>query len=357
MSERDPSAVADRITPSAFDAWYTKRRRRENARLGKFHRNVPTGPPPEDVVFPSSLLCCHRKQYYREHDAPAERRPPHGHFWVGSNVETEVVLPFLEAAVTETTEYVRNSRGLAAPGETGTDEVRHSGSTDPMLPTSEGRILLPTEVKTVADVGSTSLPREHHRAQLHAYLHGLSASTGESIDAGLIIYLGKSDFSLAPFFETFDEAFWTDRVVPWMEAHRAYRTASGIPPATPEQAWECDRCEFRHRCGKTDGPVSDAGPAGFVPTVRYPRSEVEYLRRDPDVALTPTVAGAYPDLAAGTDVREWACPACGTRVEFGTTDWDGDPENRPVCPSCTSAGEYVPLAGTPPSRQSVIDLE
>lgn len=369
MSERSPADLAARVDAARFDAWYRERRRRENARNGRFHRNVPGEPPPEDVLFPSSLLQCHRKQYYRERDAPAERRSPAGHFRFGTWVETTLVLPFLEESVSGSEEYVRNSLGFEARLETPTGPIRLRGSTDPIVTTVDGTIVLPTEVKTVGTLSGSErptsqsdrptspsdLPKEHHRAQLHAYLRALEVTEETTVSEGLVIYVAKDTLEMQSLLEPFDEEFWRDRVVPWMAAHRRYRSGFGLPPATPEQSWECDYCEFRHRCGKTDLPVANAAPEGFVPTHRYPRTVVEFHLQKPDAALTPTLADAYPDLAAANPVAEWVCGACGERMPYGQADGDGRRGERPACPSCGSDGDFGPLAGPKPDRLPIVE--
>ncbi|MFB6114319.1 MAG: PD-(D/E)XK nuclease family protein [Halodesulfurarchaeum sp.] len=355
MSDRSPVEIAERVDSATFDAWYDERRRRENARSGAFYRNVPTDPPPEDVLFPSSLLSCHRKQYYRERDAPGESRPPYGHFRVGTWVETELVQPFLETAVTARGEYVTNSKGFETAVETTSSSLKLRGSTDPVVTTRDGTIVLPTEVKTVRSYSSRALPRETHRAQLHAYLYALDRTTDASIAAGVLIYVARDTLELRSFVESFDESFWQDRVVPWMRAHRRYRTKPGLPPATPERPQECEWCEFRHRCGKTSLPVEDLASTGFVPTHRYPRASVEFHLQRPDVSLTPTLADTFPDLAASNPVADWVCAACGERVAYGDDRLDRDADDPPSCPSCGSRGDFGQLAGPKPDRLQVVD--
>ena len=48
------------------------------------------------------------------------------------------------------------------------------GSTDPVVVDADGTPVLPTEVKTKNSLEYLDEPNEHHKAQLHAYMLGLS---------------------------------------------------------------------------------------------------------------------------------------------------------------------------------------
>ena len=349
-----PAALLERAENADFGAWYRERRRRENAREDRFHLNGPRDPGPPDVHYPHSLLQCHRKRRYVEANAPAERPSPDGHFWVGSAVETELVQPFLEECVAGPDQYVANGRGFEVELETDRHTLRLRGSTDPLITTASGNTLLPTEVKTKDDLSGLDGPSEHHLAQVHAYLYALDTRSDHQVKDALLVYVSKSTFAVRTYHVAFDEAFWHERVVPWMESLTAARESGDLPPADPEQGWECDYCRFRHRCGESDGPAADAPPAGFLPNLQYPRAAVETHVEAHDVALSPTVAAQHPDLAREHPVDDWQCPACGQQVAFGALDWVGSATDRPPCPRCANAGDDVRMRAPFPGQATSI---
>lgn len=336
--------VIERALSADFRDWYRQRRRRENAREGKFDRNGPRDPPAPDLHFPSSLLQCHRKRRYEEANAPAEDPPPNGHFWVGSSVETELIHPFLEDRIAGPDQYVTAGLGFGTEIETAAGTFRLRGKTDPVVTTEAGAPVLPTEVKSVSDVEDRSEPRARHRAQVHAYLVALSQGRSEPVTDALVLYVSKSTLELQPVHVRFDEAFWSDEVVPWMATLTEARETGTLPPAEPVQSWECEFCRFRRRCGQSDHPVADAGPVGFIPLYRYPRAAVEEHLEATDAALTPTLAAAYPDLAETAPVADWTCPACGTHTPY-EGEWSGARDERPTCPACAASGDPVPMRG------------
>lgn len=143
----------------------------------------------------------------------------------------------------------------------------------------------------------------------------------------------------------FDDAFW-DEVVAWAADQTAYRGESLLPPAEPEYGWECGFCNYQHRCGKSDAPYADEGPRGFLPGFAdYPRERVmEYLRAHDEAQLTPTLARAYPGLAAEHDVSGWTCTRCETEYAWNEVDGDRSTDGTPVCPDCAAAGELATLS-------------
>lgn len=336
------TAVIDQAIAADFRDWYRERRRRERAREGNFEYNGPRDPPPADVHFPSSLLACHRKRHYREQNAPAEDPEPLGHFRMGTAVETELVVPFLEDRVAGPEQAVTKGLGFEESIETHSGSLRLRGKTDPVVTTAEGDPLLITEVKTVGDIDDLDGPREQHRAQVHAYLAALSDRLPGRSREALLLYVSKSTLELQPFRVEFDEEFWADRVKPWMEKRTEGRSES-LPPASPEREWECFHCEFRRRCGQADHPAADLGPVGFIPHHEYPRAAVSAHLEAHDATLTPTLAAAYPALADGRPVADWVCPVCNQAVAYGALDWAGDPKKRPNCPRCALNGDYVPM--------------
>ncbi|MFB6082213.1 MAG: PD-(D/E)XK nuclease family protein [Halanaeroarchaeum sp.] len=346
----DAETVRDRLTDADFPRWYRARQERQNARRGKFAWNSPTDPPDPPVHRPHTLLTCHRKQRYREENAPAETALPAGRFWVGSRIEEDLVLEYLTDVAPEDL-LVGNSLWVDAPVSAGETDLRIRGATDPVFATPEGTPVLPTEVKTTSSLEHVDGPDERHRAQLHAYLAGLSATRDVDLEEGVLVYVSRETLDVRVVPVPFDESFWRDRVVPWMTALSGYRESAALPPASPEQDWECDTCEFRARCGRTDDPVSDLGTSGFVPGVVYPRHRVETaLAADEDLDLTPTLAATYPDLAAGHSVADWRCEACGATHAPDRVDADDGP---PTCERCASAGRFARLRGPVPDSPPV----
>ncbi|MFB6133336.1 MAG: PD-(D/E)XK nuclease family protein [Halanaeroarchaeum sp.] len=345
--------VVDRLQTTDFRAWYRERERRQNARAGSFSRNSPSPPPDPAVHRPHTLLTCHRKQRYREENAPGEEPKPAGLFWIGSQIEEELVLEYL-SSLAPTDVYVGNSMWVDTAVETKGRDLRLRGVTDPVFATGDGTPLLPVEVKTKRSIADVEEPEPHHRAQLHAYLYGLSATRDVDLERGLLLYVGRDDFSTRTFDVPFDEGFWRDRILPWLLAQTRYRRETGLPPADPKRDWECDVCEFRRRCGRTDDPVDDAGFEAFVPGHRYPRGRVEAaLAADEDRQLTPILAEAYPDLAADSPVGPWRCEACGAIVRFDAVEWEGG--ELPRCERCAHAGRFARLRGRIPSAVPVVE--
>lgn len=343
MTAADPSTIRNALDAADFEQWYRHREERHNARGGNFSRNRPSNPPEPPHHAPHTLLSCHRKQRYREENAPAETRRPAGLFWLGSRIEEDVVLPFLEDTAPEGV-YVGNDVWIDAPVQTDVGELRVRGLTDPLFATREGTPLYPTEVKTKRELSSAGEPAAHHRAQLHAYLHGLAETTERDLDGGLLVYVSRTELTVRTHRVTFDEGFWSDRVVAWMVEQTRYRRAAGIPPADPEHEWECGTCEFRVRCGRTDHPTSNAGFDGFVPDHHYPRERVrDALDAESGLKLTPTIALRFPPLADERAVADWVCEACGERYRFAEASPNDD--GLPTCQTCREDGRYATLRG------------
>ena len=348
--------LLERARAADFEDWYRERRYRQNAREGNFSYNGPRDPPAADLHFPSSLLQCHRKRRYDEANAPAEDAPPRGHFWVGSSVETDLVLPFLEDRVAGPGEYVTAGMGFETDIEgPDADSLRIRGKTDPVITDASGTPLLPTEVKTVQDLDRLSGPRDRHRAQVHAYLLALSDRVDGSLEEALLLYVSKSTLAIEVFRVTFDESFWTERVLPWMADLTEAREEGTLPPAEPVASWECTHCRFKRRCGQTAHPAADSGPVGFIPRYEYPVAAVRSHLAATDAVLTPTLAMAYPDLASENPVADWHCPACGATYAYEELDSRAEPAfeesaGMPACPACRRRGTPAELGGPVPSQ-------
>jgi CRISPR/Cas system-associated exonuclease Cas4 (RecB family) len=247
--------------------------------------------------------------------------------------------------------------------ETTAGELRIKGETDPVIVNRDGDPLLPTEVKTKTTVEDVESPNPHHLAQLHAYLRGLDRKYDHEVSEGVIIYGARKTLDVKAFPVSFDRTFWDESVLEWASQHTQYRLDEGLPPASPEQGWECQFCSYRERCGRGDSQYEDIGPRGFLPQYAdYPRKQVvEYLEAHDSAKLTPALANMYPDLRDEYGVYKWQCVVCSGSYEHSDIDWAGPPEDPPLCPTCTEDGVpadlTVPGLAEQPSATSTVTTE
>ncbi|TKX61020.1 Dna2/Cas4 domain-containing protein [Halorubrum sp. ASP1] len=274
-------------------------------------------------------------------------------FWIGSKFEEEIIVPFLQDITTSET-YVTNSLWIDTEIAVGETTLQVRGSTDPAIVTSEADPLLLTEIKTTSSLDQLSEPKEHHRAQIHAYLCALNDKYEHVIRTGVIVYGCRKTLDIEVFHVKFDPEFWDD-VVTWMVEQTEYEQAGELPPASPEREWECSYCSFKERCGKGDAPFSNVGYEGLLPLFDgYDQQNLtEYLEahKDRDARLTPTLARIYPALAEEYGVFDWSCPRCSKTYAWDTVDWDGDTSNPPLCPVCIRNNNLVTLSGPEPNTQ------
>ena len=357
--EAEPDTALAQISTRSFRTWRHATEERKNIEEGKAYFNDPSPVPPPEKHTPSSLLQCHRKLVYRKENAPAESEMAHGILWVGSRFEEDIVLPYLRDAVADDGLFVTNSLYVDFELESDDCDLIVKGSTDPVVVDADGTPVLPTEVKTKNSLEYLDEPNEHHKAQLHAYMVGLSQKYDVDVKRGCLIYGGRDSFDLKVFDVEFDTEFWQETVVSWATEHTEYRLDGELPPATSRFGWECDFCSYRERCGKSNRPVSDRGSRGFLPLMEYPRSQVvEYLKADPDAMLTPTLAERYPDLATEHGVSQWRCTACSEQFDHDEVDWGGDTDTPPLCACCAREDTPAPLTGPwPPAYSEQMDEE
>ncbi|GGL67150.1 CRISPR-associated protein Cas4 [Halocalculus aciditolerans] len=345
--------VRDRISDQTFREWYAEQQVAENILEGQAYFNGPSPPKDPGKHTPSKLLQCHRKASYDRQNAPNEGTPPEGLFWIGSEFEEQVIVPFLQDATTPKT-YVQNSVWIDTEITVEGTTVRLRGSTDPAIVTKDAEPLFVTEIKTTKDVQHLSEPKPHHKAQLHAYLYALDEEHDHSVRDGLVVYGSRTTFDLKAFHIEFDPEFW-ERVTEWMAAQTNYEARGELPPADSERDWECSYCSYKHRCGEADTPYSDIEFDGLLPLFAdYDRDPLtEYLDgyADAGAKLTPTLAHVYPDLVPEYGAYEWSCPACPETFAWDALDWDGDTDDPPLCPNCLDAGEMVTLGGPEPHDQ------
>jgi CRISPR/Cas system-associated exonuclease Cas4 (RecB family) len=279
---------------------------------------------------------------YRQENAPAEQPNPLGVFWFGTRFEEDLLFPFLNQAVTKTETYVQNSIWIDFTVQSDAGELRIKGATDPVIVDSDATPILPTEVKTKSSVENISEPNRHHRAQVHAYLVGLSEKFDQDFTDAVLVYGGRQALELKTFHVEFDTEFWDKVVVDWAEQHTQYRIDGELPPADPEYDWECQFCSYRTRCGKGDTDHRDIDSSGLlVGYDGYPRGAVvEYLNSNPAESLTPTLAEKFPDLAEEYGAINWYCQRCSSEVNWEEVD----PQGSPLCPRCAEQDEISTLS-------------
>lgn len=340
--DSDLEELLKRISAESFLEWYREHQWRRNIENGQPYFNGPGTVPVPERHSPSQLLQCHRKLLYRQKNAPAERADPQGIFWFGTRFEEDLLFPFLNRAVTGSQTYVQNSVWIDFTVETAVGELRIKGSTDPVIVDTDAIPILPTEIKTKSSTDNVTEPNPHHRAQVHAYLVGLSEKYDKKLSDAVLVYGGREALGMKTFHVEFDSEFWNDVVLDWATTHTQFRIEEALPPADPEYDWECRFCSYQVRCGKGDTTHQDYGPSGLLPGFeRYPREKViEYLEDNPDEALTPTLARKYPDLVKEYGVTNWYCSKCSSKI-----DWDKvNPSGNPLCPRCANRDEVSTLS-------------
>jgi CRISPR/Cas system-associated exonuclease Cas4 (RecB family) len=338
--QADVQNIYARIGSEAFRDWYHHRQTVENIRNGQPYFNGPSPVTPPERHSPSRLLQCHRKTYYSQLNAPEETTDPRGIFWFGTHFEEDLVLPFLQDAVADEETFVCNSLWVDFVVETDVGEIRIRGETDPVVVDSDSAPLLLFEIKTKRTVDNVTEPNRHHKAQAHAYMHGLSEKYERDIDQAVILYGGRTSLEIRPFLIEFDEAFWNETLITWAETQTTYRLDEELPPASPEYNWECEFCPYRERCGEGDLAYGDSTPTGLLPGFpEYPRKKVvDYLEAHQGVGLTPTLAWEYPDLAEEYRVYDWQCSRCDATHDWQIENSTETDYSTPDCPACTGIG-------------------
>ena len=352
-SETQVEKLCDDLSPDRFGEWYRKRQYRKNIENGTPYFNGPSTVPEPERHSPSRLLKCHRQVFYQQCNAPEETSDPNGVFWFGTRFEEDIAFPFLGQAITDSDTYVQNSIWVDFRVETEGGELQIKGETDPVIVDTDAVPILPTEIKTKSSVEHTTTPNRSHRAQLHAYMVGLSKKYDIDLTNGVIIYGSRETLDVKIFQVEFDKEFWEDVVIEWATAHTNYRLSGKLPPAEPEKDWECDFCGYRERCGQSDRHISDCGPSGLLTRYSgYPRKKlVEYLDSHPDAKLTPSLAFEHRDLADEYGVYDWNCTQCHGKYVWDAVEWDGDVTQPPQCPKCFETGSIGLLRGPEPADQ------
>lgn len=367
-------AVFDDLTPDDFEQWYREWNFTKNIENGNAYYNKTGYVPDDERNSPSKLLQCHRKQAYNAYNAPAEDELPTGVFWIGEKFEEEIVQPYLESYANRINEnnYVQNSMWVDfevdVGGEIGSVQIR--GETDPVIVDKQANPLVVTEVKNKKSLSkfegvTDPEPDPHHKAQLHAYMYGLSESFERDVNRGVMLYGSRETHDLIPIPVEFDQEFWEEQVVNWAKTQSEHRLNDELPPKDPHFSWECKFCDYAQRCGMGDDPPwqradepvdepdsvawEDIGFDGFLPLTDYPyEAVVEYMRahHTKGAKLTPTLAEAYPDLEEKFKTYNWVCPECDAEYPQWRFDWSGNTDHPPKCSECNSS-----LRGPHPSDQ------
>ena len=354
-------ALIDELSPEQFTYWYREWQFRQNIEDGNSYYNKTGYVPDDERHSPSKLMQCQRKQWYKAFNAPSEGEDPDGIFWTGEKFEEEVIMPFLSefSKSINQNNYVQNSMWVDFEVEfdDGPD-LQIRGETDPVIVDRRGNPLLVTEVKNKKSLSKFDEddpePDVHHKAQLHAYMYGLSKSFDRSIDQGLMLYGGRQSHDLLPIIVEFDPDFWKNTVMEWAKDQTEYRLNDELPPIDPSFSWECRFCDYSDRCGMGEDPDWYDGPQdnypadadwrdmkadGFLPLKEYPLdSVIEYMRaHGPKGAkLTPTLAEQYPSLREKFDTFDWVCSECEKNWQTWRFDWDGNTDKPPGCPKCST---------------------
>lgn len=366
--------ITNRLSPDIFDKWYREWKFRQNVERGNSHFNKTGYVPEPNRQSPSKLKQCQRKQWYDAFNAPSETESPLGIFWQGEMFEEEVAQPFLAdfASSINDNNYVQNSMWIDFEIDVTLDDGRETtvhikGETDPVIVDRRGNPLVVSEVKNKKSLNkfdeNNPEPDIHHKAQIHAYMYGLSKSFERTINRGIMLYGSRNTHDLLPIVIDFDPDFWEEHVLAWAKTQTQYRMDEELPPIDPQFGWECGFCEYSQRCGMGedapwyDGPQDipqdtdwkDVGKDGFLPLTTYPRGQViEYMRAHSatEVKLTPTLAEQHPSVGEKFGVYDWVCPDCESQIGRWRFDWDGNTDNPPNCPHC-----HANLRGPLPKNQ------
>lgn len=351
--QTDLTLLVNSISAERFREWFRERQYRKNIEEGKAYFNGPSPISDPQRHSPSQLLQCHRKITYRQYNAPEESGDPDGIFWIGSRFEEELALPFFKEVVVGDGEYVTNSIWVDFTAKTQAGEIQIKGATDPVIVDSDAKPLLLTEIKTKDSVENIQSPNTHHRAQVHAYMKGLSEKYDRNVSEAVIFYGSRKTLNVKAFHVDFDPWFWRESVLGWAEQHSMYRLNKELPPADPEFGWECQFCSFKGRCGRSDTSYEDLGTKGFLPLHKYPKEKVKaYLEAHDDGKLTPTLVHCYPELTADAEVHDWRCTRCSEKYPYESVTWDGEISEPPQCPRCADNEDGAPLRGDSICTQS-----
>lgn len=348
-TDRRQDELFERLASSSLQEWNKQRRWKKNIREGQSYFNGPSDVTHPRKHSPSQLLKCKRKSFYKRLNAPEETDDPMGIFWIGSRLEEDLVMPFLEETVAETDQYVTNSIWIDFIVQTDVGKVRLKGATDPVIVTEDAEPILPFEIKTKRSVDDLRSPNGHHRAQVHAYLKGLSKKYDSTIDEAVLLYVSRADLDIQPFRVKFNQDFWKQTILPWITDVTAHQLKKELPPAEPEYDWECHYCPYKERCGEGDREYENEPPTGLLPLFDYPRCNLAGYLEVHGEKLTPHVAHQYPELADQFGVYDWTCSGCD--VAFDWKELSPRQDSPPRCPRCSEEGTIRFVSGPKPKNQ------
>lgn len=345
--------LTEDISSESFDDWYREREFAQNIKQGTSYFNGPSKIKSPTRLSPSRLLQCQRKSFYTQLNAPEESSDPRGIFYFGSRFENDIVIPFFEEVAQEYNKYVTNSLWVDFTEKTENSEIRIKGETDPVIVDQYAEPVLLSEIKTKRSIEDLESPNQHHLAQIHAYMRGLSEKYDREVSEAIILYGSRTTLDIQVFHIEFDRSFWNDTVLEWAANHTEYRLADELPPAEPEYDWECSFCSFRERCGKGGMMIEDVEAKGLIPVFSdYPKEKlIEYLEAHEGAKLTPTLAQKYPALAEGYAVYDWVCSTCGNTQQWDALDSISIDTHPPKCGECYENGRVSYLSGPGPDEQ------
>lgn len=348
--------IAKQLADADFQEWYKGYRFAENIRNGQSYFNGPSKLKPPANLNPSDLLKCHRKTYYSHLNAPEETDDPEGIFYFGSKFEEDLAEQFIADVVTVPQTYLQNSIWVRSEIDTEIGTVELSGSTDPVIVDENAEPHILTEIKTSTSLKYTNEPKDHHLAQAHAYMLGLSKKFETDINDTVFLYADRESLDAKTFHVSFDQEFWETEVVDWVRRYTYYRVFGFLPPADPVQEWECEFCPYKNRCGEVSEFYEDEEAAGFLPLyTAYPRNKVvEYLESHEAAKLTPALAHKFPGLAKEYHVFDWECSKC--EANFSWDEIEYDLNKTPTCPACESKEDRGFLSGPDPEEQHYIEV-
>lgn len=123
-----------------------------------------------------------------------------------------MIVPFFQAIAPDGW-YVQNSIWVDFEVKSDSGRLQFKGETDPVVVDAEGTPFLLTEIKTRGSVEGLDSPNDHHLAQVHAYMYGLSVKFEKRLVDSLLVYVDRTELQLKSFHQEFDPLFWQRRVL------------------------------------------------------------------------------------------------------------------------------------------------
>jgi len=189
--------------------------------------------------YASSALMCKRSSFYSFFNCPKERPPPKGIYILGRRVEDI----YYEKLKEKYSYYLKNDIRTRLVIN---DEIEVVGFTDPVIlgDNLEAKVVL--EIKSRGGRWYVPEPNTHHVAQLLIYLRALRCTDGR------LVYISREnlenikEFQIDPLSAEMVE-LW-EKVKSWyIDLHKYVKTET-LPPAVPEESWQCSYCDYELAC-------------------------------------------------------------------------------------------------------------